>query len=123
METADKLWTILSSLDNPGLSFYTESIAKGEDIKSFINLILDEKRARLNLAPTGKEAYIREMKRIIKERRKFFEMMLEITDEDIKDFRKSEWKWWLIGGVAATAAVVMGCWGIKKIAENKDKKK
>ncbi len=114
----EKQWPVLGQLDFVGLPLYTESNLKKEDVISFINLILEEKKARLNLS-ADKNAYQVEMTRIIKERQKFLEMMLEITEGDIKDFRKSKKKWWLIGGVAIA---VLGFYGVRKLVKN-DKNK
>lgn len=117
----EKQWPVLRQLDFVGLPLYTESNLKKEDVRSFINLILEEKRVRLNLS-ADKFVCQEELKKIIQERTKFFEMMLEINEKDIEDFRKSSKKWWLIGGAAIA---ILGFYGVRKLVKNdknKDKK-
>ncbi len=118
-ELEEKQWPVLSQLDNPGLSFFSESLADKEAVRKFINLILDEKKARINQHIIGEENYNKEIDRTIKERMKFLKMMLEITEEDISDFRKSKKRWWL---ALAGAVAVLGFYGVRKLVKN-DKNK
>ncbi len=121
-ELEEKQWPVLRQLDNLGLFFFAELFANEKDARDFINLIFDEKKARINRPATGEISYGKEIDRIIKERMKFLKMMLDITEEDINEFRKSNKKWWL---ALAGAVAVMGFYGVRKLIKNnknKDKK-
>ena len=122
MKLEETQWKTLSILRDINCPFYTASSASKEEIRLFVILILDEMKARLNLSVTGKTIYERELRRIINERMKFLEMMLEITDKDIADFKKNKWKWWL-KLLGAGTVTILGFYGVRKLLKNNKNKK
>ena len=116
----EKQWPVLQLLDIASNPFYSNSIASKKDVSDFKNLLIDEKKARRYLK--NGQLLEKELDLIIHRRMRFLEMMLEITEKDIEDFRKSHKKWWLaLLGIGVVT--VMGCLyrGAVKLAKNHKK--
>jgi hypothetical protein len=111
-------WPILSKLDDPASNFY-ENVEE-ESKKIFISLILDEKRLRLNTKSMTKEAYEKEIDAIIAKRMEYFAMMLNFTQQDIRDFKSNPVKF--LGILAALAGATFFIFGKISKGKNRDKK-
>lgn len=117
-------WPILSKLDDPTLNFYAN--VEEEYRREFINLILDEKKLRLNSKTMPKEEYEKEIGMIIAKRVRYFAMMLNFTARDAKDFKKNPLKFLAIvvalAGLAGTAIFIFGKIRNKNGKEKKEEK-
>jgi len=117
-------WPILSKLDDPTSNFY-ENVEE-ESKREFINLILDEKKLRLNSKTMLEVDYEKEINRIIAKRVKYFVMMLNFTAQDAKDFKKNPLKFLAIiaalAGLTGTAIFIFGKIRDKNSEKSKEKK-
>lgn len=114
----NKLWPVLQTLNTPTHSIFD---GVGEVVRNeFLNSIMDESRIRSEktISRDSRDYLIF----LLKKRIPFLQDIIEVTPDDIRDFKSgSSWIKWILFGVGAVA--VMGIISRGKSTPKKDEKK